>query len=149
MKGFCNIVVAGNLTGDPDLRALPSGANVVNFSVAVNMYKKGAGNDDSVTTFYRCQMFGARGEVIQKNFKKGDPILVNGRDLMEREWTDKDGNKRTSLEFTVDNFAFIGGGKAAGGGAENFAEPTSNKAAEKDTAPTDIEEEIDLSEIPF
>ncbi|MDR2063785.1 MAG: single-stranded DNA-binding protein [Candidatus Nomurabacteria bacterium] len=147
MKGFCNIVIAGNLTGDPDLKTLPSGTVVTNFSVAVNMYRKGAGDNDSITTFYRCQMFGARGEVIAKNFKKGDPILLNGRDLSEREWTDKDGNKRTSLELVVDNFAFVG---AKGDSNSALAEPTSNKSATaKDTAPTEIDEEIDLSEIPF
>jgi single-strand DNA-binding protein len=148
MRGFCNIVIAGNLTADPDLRTLPSGTTVANFSVAVNMYRKGAGDNDSVTTFYRCQMFGARGETIVKNFKKGDPILLNGRDLLERDWTDKDGNKRVSLELPVENFAFVG---AKGDSSASLASPTSNKAAEsaKDNAPADIEEEIDLSEIPF
>ncbi|MDR1197076.1 MAG: single-stranded DNA-binding protein [Candidatus Nomurabacteria bacterium] len=147
MASFSNVVLMGNLTNDPEERSLPSGTKIVNFNIAVNTYRKGAGDNDQIATFFRCTMFGNRGDVILQNFHRGDPILVSGRDLVLREW--ESGEKSgTSLEVTVDNFSFVGG---RGGGAGDSAPAGGSGKAAKAEAKVEVPEEgeVDLSEIPF
>jgi len=136
MASFSNIVVMGNLTRDPEKRALPSGAEVTDMNIAVNTYRKGEGDNNQIATFYRVQLFGARGDVIVRNFKKGDSILLSGRDLILREYEKKDGGTGTSLEFTADNFSFVG---AKGAGASAGA-TTDDEVGD---------EPINLDDIPF
>jgi single-strand DNA-binding protein len=145
MASFSNVVLMGNLTNDPEERALPSGTKIVNFNIAVNTYRKGAGDNDQIATFFRCTMFGTRGDVILQNFHRGDPILVSGRDLVLREW--ESGEKSgTSLELTVDNFSFVG---ARGGGASIGDSAPAGKAKSQPKVEVPEEGEVDLSEIPF
>jgi single-strand DNA-binding protein len=144
MASFCNIVLMGNITRELEQRTTPGGMKVLDINIAVNTYSKGAENNQ-ITTFYRGTMWGDRTDVVANNFKKGDPILLSGRDLTMREW-EANGKSGTSLEFRVDDFSFVGA-KGQGGASES-SQPSSSK---KDDAPVaDVDDApIDLSDIPF
>ena len=160
MRGFSKAIIAGNLTRDPDLRTTPSGATVCGFGVAVNRnYRDASGNQKEEVSFFNCSAWGKVGETINQYAKKGTGIIVSGR-LSEREWTDRDGNKRNSLEVNVDDFSFIGGGAGNGdsGSYTGNSAPASGSNSSKgqtsspdtEVVPDDIPEgEISIDEVPF
>lgn len=93
----------GNLGKDCDQKYTPSGDAVVSFSVGV---QSGYG-DKAVTTWARCQMWGKRGEAVAPYLTKGQLVGVTG-EVTNREYTDKDGNKRTSLDVRVNDLSLLG-----------------------------------------
>jgi single-strand DNA-binding protein len=104
MPNHAQVTLVGHLGHDPATKHVPSGESVTEFSIATSRKRK---TGDS-TTWWRCAMWGKRGEVIAQYLRKGDPILVTGEPHM-RPWTDKDGHERQSLEVDVREFAFVGG----------------------------------------
>lgn len=98
-------IIQGRLGRDPELRRTQSGKAVVNFPVAVDRdVKSGDGSADWIN----CVAWEQTAEHINRWFSKGDGIIANGR-LQARDYTDKDGNKRTSLELVVGRAYFSGG----------------------------------------
>lgn len=106
-----SIIIMGRLTRDPELRRTATGTAVVNFSVAVER-DFAAGDGEKKTDFINCVAWRQTGEFISKYFNKGSMIAVAGR-LEMRDWTDKDGSKRTSAEINVASAYFAGGKKDA------------------------------------
>ena len=103
------IILLGNLTRDPQLSYLPSNTAVCEFGLAVNRkFKKQDGTQGEEVLFIDCQIFGKRADVINKYFKKGNPILVEGR-LKLDQWQDQQGNNRSRHKVFVENFEFVGG----------------------------------------
>ena len=97
--------IIGNITRDPELKALPSGSNVVNFSVATNRsWKDKEGQKQEDVEYHNVVAFGKQAEVIAQYMKKGSQILVEGR-LQTRSW-ETDGVKKYSTEIIVENFQF-------------------------------------------
>ena len=94
----------GNLGNQAEKRYTQSGDSIVSFSVAV---KSGFG-DKAVTTWVRCTMFGKRGESVFPYLNKGQLVGVSG-EFSAREWDDKEGNKRTSIEVRVNDLTLLGG----------------------------------------
>ena len=141
---FSKIVIMGNLTADPEQRTTPNGRELTSFTIAVNT-RAGAGREEN-TTFYRCTMWGNRGEAIAKYVTKGQQLLVSGT-LSARSYQTKDGTERQSLEVNVDDFSFVGSRRSQ----EGDAQPKTTNANEAvDAEPVDdIDEPIDLSDIPF
>jgi len=118
MASLNRVLLIGNLTRDPQLTYLPSQTPVVEFGLAMNRrYKKQDGSMADETCFVDCQMFGKRAETVNKYFKKGDPIFVEGR-LKYDSW-EKDGRRQSRLRIFVENFEFLGKG---GGGGSNAAQ---------------------------
>lgn len=117
MASLNKVMLIGNMTRDPQLSYLPSQTPVVEFGLAISRkFKKQDGSQGEETCFVDCQMFGKRAEVVNKYFKKGDPIFVEGR-LKFDQWNAQDGSKRSKLRVFVENFEFLGkGGGAQGGG---------------------------------
>lgn len=140
----------GNLTRDPELKALPGGSNVASFGLATNRtFKDKNGAKQEATEFHNIVAFGRTAEVIAQYCKKGRPIFVEGR-IQTRSWDDKEtGKKNYRTEIVIDNFQFgADGGKGAPSeshGAESHEQP----------APTEGEaikypdEEINPEDIPF
>ena len=93
----------GNLGNQAEKRYTQSGDSIVSFSVAV---KSGFG-DKAVTTWVRCAMFGKRGESVFPYLNKGQLVGVSG-EFSAREWDDKEGNKRTSIEVRVNDLTLLG-----------------------------------------
>ena len=107
-----HIVIMGRLTRDPELRRTGSGIAVTSFRVAVDRDYAPKDGGERKTDFIDCVAWRQTGEFISKYFTKGRMIVVEGR-LEMRDWTDKDGNKRTSAEINVDN-AYFGDSKREG-----------------------------------
>lgn len=141
---FSKIVIMGNLTADPEQRTTPNGRELTSFTIAVNT-RTGAGREEN-TTFYRCTMWGNRGEAIAKYVSKGQQLLVSGT-LSARSYQTKDGTERQSLEINVDDFSFVGSRRSQDGDAQSKATNT-NEAVDAEPV-DDIDEPIDLSDIPF
>lgn len=139
--------VYGNLTRDPELKALPSGSQVVNFGLATNRtYKDKNGQKQEATEFHNIVAFGRSAELIAQYMKKGRPLFVEGR-IQTRSW-ESEGQKKYRTEIVAENFQFGDGGK--GGGATSVS-----KGAEEQPAPKDADEiqypdeEINPEDIPF
>lgn len=94
----------GNLGNQAEQRYTQGGDSIVSFSVAV---KSGFG-DKAVTTWVRCTMFGKRGESVLPYLNKGQLVGVSG-EFSAREWDDKEGQKRTSVEVRVNDLTLLGG----------------------------------------
>ncbi len=111
MVSFNRVILAGNLTRDPETRFLPSGTAVTEFSIAVNSrYKSKATNEfKEEVSYFDVVVFGKTGENCAEYLSKGRPVLVEGR-LRQRSW-EKDGQKRSKIEVLADNVQFLGGGR--------------------------------------
>jgi single-strand DNA-binding protein len=105
MQNAVPVSFAGNLTGDPELKFLPSGQAVARFTVAFNprtfdQAKGEWGNGDP--SFYQVSAFGPMAERFTESLTKGDRVMVIGR-LEQRQWTDKDsGEKRSGWQVVAD-----------------------------------------------
>jgi single-strand DNA-binding protein len=120
MANFNKVILAGNLTRDPQLSYLPSGTPVCEFGLAINRRRKGAdGQMREETCFVDCRAFGAQAENLNRYMAKGRPLLVDGR-LRYEQWESKEGQKRSRLSVVVENFQFLGapGGREAREGGE-------------------------------
>lgn len=93
-----HVALQGRLTRDPELRSTGSGIPVTSFSIAVNGKK-----DD--TTFIDCVAWRGTAEAICQYLGKGRMMVVEGS-LQSREWNDKEGNRRKSIEVNVSQFHF-------------------------------------------
>lgn len=103
MTNETRITVIGNLTGDPELRFIQSGAAVVNFTVASTprTFDKQANEwKDGDTLFMRCSLWREYAENVAESLAKGMAVIVTGN-LVSRSW-DKDGEKRTVMEMQVE-----------------------------------------------
>ena len=110
-----HIVIMGRLVRDPELRRTGTGIAVASFRVAVDRDFAPKDGGERKADFIDCVAWRQTGEFISKYFTKGRMIVVDGR-LEMRDWTDKDGNKRTSAEVVVDN-AYFGDSKRDGDNA--------------------------------
>ena len=145
------VILYGNLTRDPELKAIPSGQQVANFGMATNRtYKDKNGAKQEMTEFHNIVAFGRTAEVIGQYMKKGRPLYIEGR-LQTRSWDDKEnGKKQYRTEIVVDTFQFgADGGK---GGAGSYA--PSGASHDEQPAPSSDEikypdEEINPEDIPF
>ena len=107
-----HIVIMGRLVRDPELRRTGTGVAVASFRVAVDRDYVPKDGGERKADFIDCVAWRQTGEFISKYFTKGRMIVAEGR-LEMRDWTDKDGNKRTSAEINVAN-AYFGDSKRDG-----------------------------------
>ena len=126
--------IIGNLTRDPESKALPSGITVVNFSIATNRnWKDKEGNKKEEVQFHNCVSFGKQADTIAQYVKKGQQLMVEGR-IQTRSW-EVEGGKRYATEIMVEQFQF--GSKPEG-------------TPKTDTTPSqEATEEDILTAIPF
>lgn len=117
------VFLYGNLTRDPELRALPSGQQVASFSIATNRtYKNKEGQKQEAVEFHNIVAFGRLADLIGQYLRKGRPVFVEGR-LQTRSW-EKDGEKKYRTEIVVDNFQF---GPSAGGMSSGSQDPEASE----------------------
>lgn len=97
------IYLVGNATGDPELKYTPAGKPVLNFNLATNRsFKQQDGSYKDVPTFHRIVVWGKTAEYLASNLKKGDPVVVEGRQD-NRSYEDKDGNRKYISEVVADS----------------------------------------------
>ena len=113
-----HITIMGRLVRDPELRRTGSGVAVASFTVAVDRDFGGRDGGERKTDFINCVAWRQTGEFISKYFTKGRMIVVDGR-LEMRDWTDREGNKRTSAEIVVAN-AYFGDSKREGDNGASY-----------------------------
>lgn len=139
-------LVFGNLTRDPELRALPSGVNVCNFSVATNrVYRDRDGKKQEQADFHNVVVFGRQADIVAQYLKKGRSVFVEGR-IQTRSW-EKDGQKQYRTEVVAERVQFgpnPGGG--SGGGGRAVAEEPDTGGGSGIEYPKD---EINPDDIPF
>ena len=144
------VMIFGNLTRDPEMRALPSGMNVVNFSVATNrVFKDRDGKKQEQTDFHNVVVFGRQADTIQQYLKKGSSVFVEGR-LQTRSW-EKDGKKNYRTEVIADRVQFGPRGSGGAGGGRSQENEVGGRDDEGSVGPG-IEypkDEINPDDIPF
>jgi single-strand DNA-binding protein len=103
----------GNLTRDPELRAIPSGAQVCNFDLAMNrVFTTQAGERKEEVCYMTIVVWGKQGENCAQYLKKGRQALVEGH-LQQRSWTTLEGQKRSKLEVVAERVQFLGDGQGS------------------------------------
>lgn len=140
-------MIYGNLTRDPEKRALPNGTEVCSFGVATNRtYNDKDGKKQEQTEYHNVVAFGKLAGIMGQYLQKGRPVYIEGR-LSTRSW-EKDGQKQYRTEIICDNFQF--GTSAGGPGAAAGGGQSSPAADDKAPAVPDYpEEEINPEDIPF
>jgi len=143
------VFLFGNLTRDPELRALTSGMNVASFSVATNrVYKDRDGKKQEQTDFHNVVVFGRQADTINQYLKKGSSVFVEGR-MQTRSW-EKDGKKNYRTEVIADRVQFGPRGSGGGGGSrrqeEDMGEESTPSGNSGIVYPKD---EINPDDIPF
>jgi single-strand DNA-binding protein len=140
------VFLMGNLTRDPELRYVPSGTAVANFTVAVSRaYKAASGEKKEDVSFIRVVIWGKMAEVCGEYLSKGRPVLVEGR-LQSRSWEGQDGQKKNTMEVIATSVQFLG---ARGDKKTAGAEPAPETAFDE-VASIDVDkEETGGEEAPF
>src|SRR5262245_30948462 len=117
MRGFNKVILAGNLTADPELRYTPKGTAIARIRLALNRgYKTDTGELKEEVTFVDVDAWGQQAETIAQYLRKGRPILLEGR-LKLDQWDDKQsGQKRSALRVVLETFTFIDGSRQEGEG---------------------------------
>ena len=143
-------IVYGNLTRDPELRALPSGSKVASFSLASNrVWKDKSGAKQESVDYHTIVVFGRQAEIVSQYLKKGSAALVEGR-IQTRSW-DAEGGKKYRTEIVAERVQFGPRGSASPGAAsaaprEDGAAPPADQSSEAIEYP---DEEISPDDIPF
>ncbi len=142
-------MIYGNLTRDPEKRALPNGTQVCSFGVATNRtYNDRDGKKQEQTEFHNVVAFGKLADIMGQYLKKGRPVFIEGR-LQTNSW-EKDGQKHYRTEIIADTFQFgADGGPREGGGFNNEAPAGPAAGNDAPKAPEYPEEDINPEDIPF
>lgn len=151
-------ILIGRLVRDPELRSLPSGQNVCNFSIATSRFwsDRATSERKEKTEFHNIVAWGRQAEIINQYLSKGSLVLIEGR-IETRSWEGTDGNRRYRTEIIAENIQL--GPKTTSFSKESNREETQKQSAEKEEnipiidreeiSDKDDEEEIDISKIPF
>src|SRR5689334_4136209 len=128
MANFNKVILAGNLTRDPEVRYTPKGTAIAKLGMAINRtWKTDTGETKEEVTFVDIDSFGRQAEVISQYLKKGRPVLVEGR-LKLDQWDDKQsGQKRSRLGVVLESFSFLDSGNRGEGSGPSDA-PRSRSA---------------------
>jgi single-strand DNA-binding protein len=116
VANFNKVILAGNLTRDPELRYTPKGLAIAKIGLAINRkWTNEAGELKEEATFVDVDAFGKQAETLGQYMRKGSPILIEGR-LRLDQWDDKQtGQKRSKLGVVVETFQFLGTGQRTDG----------------------------------
>jgi single-strand DNA-binding protein len=161
-------IIIGNLTRDPELKALPSGIQVTSLSLATNrVWKDKAGAKQEASDFHNVVVFGRQAETSAQYLKKGQQVMIEGR-IQTRSWDDKTtGEKKYRTEIVAESVQFgpkagpstggsygagaPSGASSAGASAGSFSKAPSSSA--KTAEPVDTidypSEDINPEDIPF
>jgi single-strand DNA-binding protein len=142
-------MIIGNLTRDPELKSLPSGTAVCNFSLATNNnYTDGDGNRQEDTNFHNIVVFGRQAETTAQYLSKGSMALIEGR-IQTRSWEGDDGQRRYRTEIVANRVQF--GPRDSGSGDGGTYDQSSSKNSGKDNQEIDYPEDEDITpeDIPF
>lgn len=126
---YQKIIVVGNLGKDPEMRYMPDGTAVTQFSMATSRRwnDRNTGQPVEETTWFRVSVWGRQAEAVNQYLSKGRPVIVEGHLRPDpqtggpRLWAGQDGTMRASFEINAETVRFLGG-RDSGGGSSNFEE---------------------------
>lgn len=148
------VFLFGNLTRDPELRALPSGMNVCSFSLATNrVYTGKDGQKQEQTDFHNIVVFGRQADTVNQYLKKGSSAFIEGR-IQTRSW-EKDGQKQYRTEIVAERVQF--GPRGSGGGGPSTSSGQAARRSGGESEPVEAQgpgidypkDEINPDDIPF
>lgn len=142
-------ILFGNLTRDPELKALPSGMNVCNFSIATNrVFKDRDGKKQEQTDFHNVVVFGRQADTVSQYLKKGSTAYIEGR-IQTRSWDDKSsGEKKYRTEIVADSVQF-GPRSSGGGGGGKRSEQSVDEPSVASSGIDYPKDDINPDDIPF
>ncbi len=154
MFSLNRVMLIGNLTRDPEMRATPSGQQVASFALATNRrWTTQQGETQDATEYHEIVAWGKLAEIAQQILSKGKKAYIEGR-LQTRQWDAPDGAKRQRTEIIAENLIALsprsGGDDAMPMSTMPSSESKTTKAKPASKpAPADSDQEIDLSDLPF
>lgn len=152
---FNKAIIIGNVTRDPEMKALPSGAKVTSLALATNrVWKDANGAKKEQTDFHNIVVFGRQAETVAQYVKKGSMLMVEGR-IQTRSWDGQDGKKNYRTEIVADRVQFGPRTGATSGGTTvaGSNDPQSNSpanAGQKEVETIEYpDDDINAEDIPF
>lgn len=145
------VILYGNLTRDPELRALPSGGQVCQFGLATNrVWRDKDGQRQEAVEFHNIVVFGRQAETCAQYLKKGSSAIVEGR-IQTRSWDSPEKGKQYRTEIVADRVEFgsRGSGSGAGAAPASASDAEAPQRAPKDEAIDYPQEDINPDDIPF
>ena len=136
MASVNKCIFIGNLGRDPEMRYMPDGGAVANFSIAcTESFKDKSGAKQEKTEWVRIVMFGKLGEIAGEYLKKGSSVYVEGR-MQTRKWTNKEGQDQYTTEIVADRMQMLGGrgGSNTFEVAEDVADSSQSSGASRQAA---------------
>lgn len=124
MASVNKVILIGNLGKDPEMRYMPSGDAIANFSIATtDTWKDKSGEKQEKTEWHRISMFGRQAEIAGEYLKKGSPVYIEGR-LQTRKWQNKEGLDQYTTEIVADRMQMLGGRSGGGNAFEGGDRPS-------------------------
>ena len=150
MASFNKVIIAGNLTRDPELRYTPKGTAVAKLGLAVNRnWTSESGEKKEEVTFVDVDVFGRTAENVGQYMRKGRPILIEGR-LKLDQWDDKQsGQKRSRLTVVAETVQFLGSPAEGGAAAPRAPRPAASPSAAPAAEPSDADVPPESDDVPF
>ncbi len=146
MASFNKIVIVGYLGKDPEIRYLPDGTAVCSFSMATTERKKDkSGEYQDATIWFKINVWGKQAEAANQYLSKGRQAYIEGR-LSQQEYTDRDGNRRTSLEVRATDVQFLGPRGDGDGPQSSYQQ---NQPAQRQSGPPSSDGGEGDENIPF
>lgn len=142
------VILIGNLTRDPERRALPSGAAVTSFGLATSrVWKDRNGAKQEDTQFHNVVVFGVQADMVAQYLHKGSSALIEGR-LQTRSWDAQDGSKKYRTEIVADRVQF-GPKRGEGSGSAPIGEASQAAPVDQTETINYPDEDINPDDIPF
>ncbi|TSC69032.1 MAG: single-strand DNA-binding protein [Parcubacteria group bacterium Gr01-1014_56] len=145
------VILYGNLTRDPELRALPSGGQVCSFGLATNrVWRDKEGNKQEAAEFHNIVVFGRQAETCAQYLKKGSSSIIEGR-IQTRSWESPEKGKQYRTEIIADRVEFGSRSSGSAGGATPQAQSDAEapQRAPKEEGIDYPQEDINPDDIPF
>jgi single-strand DNA-binding protein len=129
MASVNKVILVGNLGRDPEVRFMPNGEAVCNFSIATtDSWKDKAGAKQERTEWHNIVMYRKLAEIAGEYLKKGRPVYIEGR-LQTRKWQDKEGADRYTTEIIADQMQMLGGREGGGDQQDRGGSSSSNQSS--------------------
>ena len=140
-------ILIGRLGRDPEVRYMPNGEAVCNFSIATDeTWKDQSGQRQTKTEWHAITLYRRMAEVAGQYLKKGSQVYIEGR-IQSRKYTGKDGIERTAYEIIGSEMKMLGGKAEGSSESANTAEPPAPPRRQAPTAPAQPVDDID--DVPF
>lgn len=120
MASVNKVILVGNLGRDPEMRFMPNGEAVCNFSIATtDSWKDKSGQKQERTEWHNIVIYRKLAEIAGEYLKKGRPVYIEGR-LQTRKWQTKEGQDRYTTEIIADQMQMLGGREGGGGASSSY-----------------------------